>query len=50
MPNRPVQTTCPHCGRYDWHERTIKHAGAAPTYKCLACRKEHRKEDLPTID
>ena len=49
MPIRTVQTTCPHCGRRGWHTRTIKHAGAPPMYKCLACGKEHRKEDLPAI-
>ena len=29
MPTRNIQTTCPYCGRYGWHSRTIKHEGAA---------------------
>ena len=50
MPTRNVQTTCPYCGRYGWHTRSIKHAGAVPMYTCTSCKKEHRKESLPEID
>ena len=43
MPTRDVQTTCPLCLRYGWHTRTIAYAGGVATYKCSACRKDHRK-------
>ena len=44
MPTRNIQTTCPYCGRYGWHARTIKHEGAAAMFKCSACKKDHRKD------
>ena len=44
MPTRNIQTTCPYCGRYGWHARTIKHEGAKAAYKCSACKKDHRKD------
>ena len=43
MPTRPVQTTCPNCGRYGWHDRTISKLSAAPVYKCHGCKQEHQK-------
>ena len=49
MPTKHVETTCPYCLRRGWHTRTIAYAGAAPMYKCSACRKEHHKETRPDI-
>ena len=44
MPTRNIQTTCPYCGRYGWHARTIKYEGAkAMPTNVSACKKDHRK-------